>query len=148
MNNSNKLMEKQPHVLRMEQERNDLNDKCDKLREFLARETFKSLDLDDQFALRCQLQAMSTYLHILKKRIIKAECSDYYKSDNKIIANSKGFEIIGGFGVEENEYVAHLKAAAINYINDIEFLGQNPRRKATAITNVETAQMFAVKSLF
>lgn len=145
MNNSNKLMEKQPHVLRMEQEANELNEKCTKLAEFMSGYVFKTLDLDDQFALRCQLAAMNTYLVILEGRINKINNSD---PEYKVITNSKGFEIIGGFGVVENNNVAHLKAAAINYINDIEFLGQNPRRKATAITNIETAQMFAVKSLF
>lgn len=41
-----------------------------------------------------------------------------------------------------------IKNRAIQFINCIDAFGYDPRRKAIAVTKIEEAQMFAVKSLF
>lgn len=61
---------------------------------------------------------------------------------------SKGEEIIGTFNPNGNPDVEAIKSKAIELINLIDELGKDPRRKAAAITDVEKAQMMAVKSLF
>lgn len=61
---------------------------------------------------------------------------------------TKGEEIIGKFNPDSNESVDKIKQKATELVNLIEELGKDPRRKATAITDVEKAQMMAVKSLF
>lgn len=61
---------------------------------------------------------------------------------------SKGEEIIGTFNVNENPDVRTIKESAIELINKIEVLGKDPRRKATAYTEIEKGVMMAVKSLF
>ena len=61
---------------------------------------------------------------------------------------TKGEEIIGKFNPDSNESVDKIKQKATELVNLIEELGKDPRRKATAITDVEKAQMMAIKSLF
>lgn len=62
---------------------------------------------------------------------------------------TKGQEIIGTFNPNEEESVNQIKSKATDLIDLIDSLVVNdPRRKATAITHIETAQMFAVKGLF
>lgn len=61
---------------------------------------------------------------------------------------TKGEEIIGKFNPDSNESVDKIKQKATELVNLIEELGKDPRRKATAITDIEKAQMMAVKSLF
>ena len=61
---------------------------------------------------------------------------------------TKGEEIIGKFNPDSNESVDKIEQKATELVNLIEELGKDPRRKATAITDVEKAQMMAVKSLF
>ena len=60
----------------------------------------------------------------------------------------KGEQIIGKFNPDSNESVDKIEQKATELVNLIEELGKDPRRKATAITDVEKAQMMAVKSLF
>ena len=61
---------------------------------------------------------------------------------------TKGEEIIGKFNPSSNESVDKIKQKATELVDLIEELGKDPRRKAAAITDVEKAQMMAVKSLF
>lgn len=82
---------------------------------------------------------MKLYLGILGTRI-----EGFTES---IVYEMKGNEVIGDFGTE-NEDVLTIKSAAISLIDIIQELGNDPRRKAAAITDVEKAQMMAVKSLF
>lgn len=59
-----------------------------------------------------------------------------------------GKEVIGTFNNEGRTEVDELKAAASAFIDLINKVGKDPRRNAIAVTHVETAAMFAVKSLF
>lgn len=61
---------------------------------------------------------------------------------------SKGTEIIGTFNNENRSDVDEIKAKASELVDLIEALGKDPRRKATAITDIEKGTMMAVKSLF
>jgi hypothetical protein len=61
---------------------------------------------------------------------------------------TKGEEIIGKFNGENKTDVDKIKEKSIELINLIEELGKDPRRKATAITDIEKGSMMAVKSLF
>lgn len=61
---------------------------------------------------------------------------------------TKGEEIIGTFNSESRSEVDQIKGKAIELVNLVEELGKNPRRKATAITDIEKGVMMAVKSLF
>ena len=61
---------------------------------------------------------------------------------------TKGEEIIGKFNSENRTDVDKIKEKAIELINLIDVLGKDPRRKDTAITDIEKATMMAVKSLF
>lgn len=61
---------------------------------------------------------------------------------------SKGQDIIGKFNASEKSEVDLIKEKAIELIDLIEEYGKDPRRKATAITNIEQGVMWAVKSLF
>lgn len=85
---------------------------------------------------------MKQYALILFNRIEKVN-----GEKEKIIENTKGYEIIGKFGFE-NESVKSIKSATINLINFYNNIGKDPRRVAKAITDIESAQMFIVKSLF
>jgi hypothetical protein len=70
------------------------------------------------------------------------------KQIRKIKMMTKGEQIIGKFNSESRSDVDRIKEKAIELVNLIEELGKDPRRKATAITNIETGVMYAVKSLF
>lgn len=61
---------------------------------------------------------------------------------------TKGEEIIGTFNPSGTSGVDQIKAKATELVNLIEELGLCPRRKATAITDIEKGTMMAVKSLF
>lgn len=61
---------------------------------------------------------------------------------------TKGEEIIGTFNTSGSEAVDAIKQKATELINLIDEHGKDPRRKATAITNIEQGTMWAVKSLF
>lgn len=61
---------------------------------------------------------------------------------------SKGQEIIGTFNPSSIEEVDQIKTKAIELIDLIESSVSDQRRKALAITHIETAAMFAIKGLF
>ena len=61
---------------------------------------------------------------------------------------TKGEEIIGRFNFADKREIDEIKLEAITLINTIDSYGQDPRRKATANTDIEKATMMAVKSLF
>ena len=61
---------------------------------------------------------------------------------------SKGQEIIGKFNASEKSEVDLIKEKATELVDLIEEYGKDPRRKATAITDIEKGTMMAVKSLF
>lgn len=61
---------------------------------------------------------------------------------------SKGQEIIGKFNASEKSEVDLIKEKAIELVDLIKEYGKDPRRKATAITDIEKGTMMAVKSLF
>ena len=61
---------------------------------------------------------------------------------------TKGEQIIGKFNNENRTDVDLIKEKAIDLVNLIEEKGKDPRRKATAITDIEKGTMMAVKSLF
>lgn len=61
---------------------------------------------------------------------------------------TKGQEIIGSSNSESRNEIDLIKQKASELVDLIEEHGKCPRRKATAITDVEKATMMAVKSLF
>lgn len=62
---------------------------------------------------------------------------------------SKGKEIIGTFNAEGKEAIDQIKQKAAELVNLIEAAVENdPRRKALAITHIETGVMFGVKGMF
>lgn len=61
---------------------------------------------------------------------------------------SKGEQIIGKFNNENRSDIDLIKEKAIELVNLIEEKGNDPRRKATSITQIELGVMMAVKSLF
>lgn len=61
---------------------------------------------------------------------------------------SKGEQIIGKFNNENRTDVDLIKEKAIELVNLIEEKGKDPRRKAAAITQIESGVMMGVKSLF
>ena len=61
---------------------------------------------------------------------------------------SKGEQIIGTFNNENRSDIDLIKEKAIELVNLIEEKGKDPRRKASAITQIEFGVMMAVKSLF
>lgn len=132
-------MELQPHQQRVVEEKEALQEKVEKLEKFTQSEIFKTLSKNDQKLLKYQLIYMSGYLYVLEARAIMFAGLE--------LEESKGEEIIGLFGTE-NDDVMTLKFSAINFIDTIENLVNDPRRKAIAITHVEQAQMMAVKGLF
>lgn len=132
-------MELQPHQQRVVEEREALQEKVEKLKTFIESETFKTLSKNDQKLLKYQLIHMNSYLYVLEVRIIMFTELE--------LEESKGEEIIGLFGTENDDVMA-LKFSAISFIDTVESLVNDPRRKAIAITHVEQAQMMAVKGLF
>lgn len=62
---------------------------------------------------------------------------------------SKGQNIVGvRFDTSNDEQVKKIKDKFAELIDLVDSLDGDPRRKAIAITNIETGQMFAVKSIF
>ena len=61
---------------------------------------------------------------------------------------SKGESIIGTFNSTGDPKVEALKKKAAELVDLIEEIDGCPRRKAIAITNIETGLMFAVKAMF
>lgn len=132
-------MELQPHQQRVVEEKEALQEKVEKLKTFTESETFKTLSKNDQKLLKYQLIHMNNYLYVLEVRVMMFTELE--------LEESKGEEIIGLFGTENDDVMA-LKFSAISFIDTIENLVNDPRRKAIAITHVEQAQMMAVKGLF
>lgn len=62
--------------------------------------------------------------------------------------NIKGTDVIGTFNNEDRAPVDEIKATAAMLVDLVQLHGQNPRHNAIAITHIETAAMFAVKSIF
>jgi len=132
-------MEYLPHQQRVVEEKDQLKEKVEKLKGFFETDIFKGLPKQERNILKMQYHHMKLYLGILGTRI-----EGFTES---IVYEMKGNEVIGDFGTE-NEDVLTIKSAAISLIDIIQELGNDPRRKAAAITDVEKAQMMAVKSLF
>lgn len=61
---------------------------------------------------------------------------------------TKGEQTIGKFNNENRTDVDLIKEKAIELVNLIEEKGKDPRRKATAITDIEKGTMMGIKSLF
>lgn len=66
------MTEKQPHVVQMEQERNDLNSKITSLIVLITDTEFRKIPAEDQALLATQLNAMQAYSNILDLRINRA----------------------------------------------------------------------------
>jgi hypothetical protein len=62
--------------------------------------------------------------------------------------DNKGVELIGKFNNESKSSVDDIKSLAADLINLIDDRCPNGRRKSKAFTDIETAAMYAVKSLF
>lgn len=132
-------MELQPHQQRVVEEKEALQEKVEKLEKFTQSEIFKTLSKTDQKLLKYQLIYMIGYLNVLEARVMMFAGLE--------LEESKGEEIIGLFGTD-NDDVMRLKFSAINFIDTVDTLVNDPRRKAIAITSIEQAQMMAVKGLF
>ncbi len=62
------------HVVRMNEESEALNEKINKLEDFIkSNPVFETLDVHDQSMMRDQLEYMDRYLAVLDLRIVKAE---------------------------------------------------------------------------
>ena len=59
-----------------------------------------------------------------------------------------GEGVIGTFNNNDLKSVAEIKCTAARLVDQILEHGQNGRHNSIAITHVETAAMFAVKSVF
>ena len=57
-------------------------------------------------------------------------------------------QVIGSFNPSENEAVDRIKMAARELVDAIDGFCPDGRRKDSAVTQIELAQMIAVKSLF
>ena len=62
-------MELQAHEKRVVEERNQLQEKADKLKEFFTNPIFNSLKEKDRLLLYDQMEVMNKYLSILNERI-------------------------------------------------------------------------------
>lgn len=124
-------------------ERKLLDFKIERLIKFLNAPVFESLHPIQKEALLEQKKAMEDYSNALIKRInqLKEDCS----TENFL---TKGEEIIGSFNPSGNDIAEETKLLSIALINFVETVGKCPRRKAKAITDIETGTMFAVKSIF
>lgn len=131
----------QAHEQRVVDERFELSVKAIKLDEFIQGEIFKTLSKRQQFLLKKQLLAMHMYLDVLDERI-----KSFYENEDSEF--TRGETLIGSFGTDANWNVFSLKTLASSFINYVDREGKDGRLKAIATTEMETAQMFAVKSLF
>lgn len=124
---------------RVVEERNELHEKIIKLLSFLNSENMPKLTTKQLYLLKKQLWAMKQYEKILSERI-----DSFLDGDSDF---SEGAKVIGHFGTDQ-ENVFAIKTAAVVLIDEIKSRGKDPRRVATACTDVEKAQMMGVKSLF
>ena len=119
--------------------------KADKLGKFTKSEFFKTLDKFYQHECESQLESMIDKIGFLKSRHLELT-KDFTKDQLNVL--TKGEEIIGRFNFADKREIDEIKLEAITLINTIDSYGQDPRRKATANTDIEKATMMAVKSLF
>jgi hypothetical protein len=63
----------QPHEVRMINERNELDQKLQKLKAFVETPTFETLLMEEKLLLTLQLGSMSAYYHILEIRISRIQ---------------------------------------------------------------------------
>lgn len=125
---------------RLLKEFGELEEKIVKLDEFIKSKNFQKVGENQQFFLRKQLFFMNAYHDVLVDRIKDIEePGDYYKTF--------GEDFIGDFGIE-NEDIFNIKMVASLLVDEINISGNNQRRKAVANTNIETAVMYGVKSIF
>ena len=131
------------HEQRVILERNELSDKSIALDEFIQGEIYQTLSKRQQYLLKKQLMIMDMYIKVLDSRI-----SSFYGEEDSF---TRGEELIGYFG-NENFNVFTFKSLAAEFINQIDCKGGSSpasgRNKAIATTDIENAQMRAVKSLF
>lgn len=132
-----------PHEQRVVNEREELVIKSVALDGFITGEIFKTLSRKNQYLLKKQLLVIQMYIDILDLRI-----SFFYDEGEE--AFSHGENMIGSFGTDTNFDVFTLKCLASEFINQTNLKGKesNGRNKSIAATNMEIAQMHAVKSLF
>lgn len=64
---------KPAHIERMETEQAELDERIEKLRDFIGTETFNALPLIDRELLNMQLSAMHTYAAVLGARLRRIE---------------------------------------------------------------------------
>lgn len=139
----------QDHEMRVVVERAELLEKEAKLAYFISEsEIYQKLPLQEQHLQKKQLYFMGLYIEVLNERI-NMFASKYReeKIPQPLDWRSKGEEVIGFFGNEKWD-VFVLKNVSALFIDETEKRGKDGRRKAIAATNMEQAQMMAVKSLF
>lgn len=134
---------------RLQEERNSLGEKIEKLENFINDEngTFKGLDLPNQYLLRRQLMEMKAYYDTLILRIGNISLGE----DTASIFGTKGDEIVGGFeafNYDVRPDVFEIKEATKKLVNTIQKHAGDSRRTSIAFTNIETGQMYGVKALF
>ena len=99
-------------------------------------------------AMQFQLNGMKAYNAGLSERIKLFLLENPDLVDGKFL-ETKGQDMIGNSNNPLNTpQMLEIKNRAIQFINCIDAFGYDPRRKAIAVTKIEEAQMFAVKSLF
>lgn len=128
-----------PHQIRVVEEANNRFNEYEKLTAFMDSEVFSKLDGREQLLLKRQAVAMRSFIKILEERIklFSGEELEKKLSDDYIDIFNTG-----------NSSVFEIKEATRNLIDTIDKLVPNGRRKSKAITDIETAQMYAVKALF
>lgn len=131
------------HEKRVVEEREELTHKAIALDKFIQGEIYNTLSSRQKYLLKKQLMIMDMYIEVLDCRI-----SSFYDEEDSF---TRGEELIGFFG-NENFNVFTFKCLAAEFINQVDRKGGNSpasgRNKAIATTDIESAQMRAVKSLF
>ena len=142
LTNNNNPMELKPHEQRVVAEHDDLKVKAEALSKFINDENgfFPQLTEAEQIDLKGQLFFMEMYGKILQRRIDR-----FY--EKPILQKTQGQELIGSFGTDKRE-VFELKLIAALMIDKTNEYGKDARRNAIVATDMEKAQMMAVKSLF
>lgn len=115
-----------------------------KLRSFLGNPKYISEEM--KLVMETQMNEMIAYHGTLGHRILLFESEN--PGIKEYINCSDGAQTIGNFNPSGNLQVEEIKNRSIQLINTIKAFGKDPRRVAIAITDIEKAQMMAVKSLF
>ena len=135
------------HLQRVVEELNELKNKEARLAIWIGENpTFKTLPEREQHLQKKQLLWMGLYIEVLEERL-----NMHYNQENNI-PNQKdwqtpGEQLIGFFG-NENWDVFTLKTLSSKLVDETQKRGKDGRRIAKSGTDVESAAMFAVKSLF